>query len=205
MSSSSQGYPHLNVLHMSSWNLYDFPDLRNASTLLSLDLSNNRLRGYIPSWIWETEKSNLNLSFNLLTGLKKSHISPNFSNSVVLLANNRLTGMTSSSFCNASLLLVLDWSFNNLSGSILIRVFPYRVSETDKLEVSGGKIPSTALKTRALKTRVLSQRNNEDKIKRKFDIPYSKKRAYTSTYSVQKIPKSKRKQTKIINLFQKGN
>ncbi|KAG6382356.1 hypothetical protein SASPL_157973 [Salvia splendens] len=117
MTSSSQGYLHLNVLHMSSCNMYDFPDLRNATALLSLDLSNNRLRGDIPSWIWETEKSYLNLSFNLLTGLKEPPISPNFTNSVVLLANNRLTRMIPSSFCNASL-LVLELSFNNLSGSI---------------------------------------------------------------------------------------
>ncbi|XP_042043323.1 receptor-like protein 33 [Salvia splendens] len=50
-------------------------------------------------------------------GLKEPPISPNFTNSVVLLANNRLTRMIPSSFCNASL-LVLELSFNNLSGSI---------------------------------------------------------------------------------------
>ncbi|KAL1542385.1 receptor like protein 26-like [Salvia divinorum] len=112
MSSSS----YINVLHMSSCNLHDFPNLRNASYMSSLDLSNNRLRGDIPSWIWETEISYLDLSFNLLKGLKKALISPNFS--VVLLANNRLTGAIPTFICNASLLGVLDLSFNNLSGSI---------------------------------------------------------------------------------------
>lgn len=79
MSSSLHGYPYINTLHLSSCNLYDFPaDLRIASGLEDLDLSNNSLQGDIPSWIWETEKIYLDLSFNLLTGLKKPIISPNF-------------------------------------------------------------------------------------------------------------------------------
>ncbi|XP_047968371.1 receptor-like protein 33 isoform X1 [Salvia hispanica] len=115
MSSSSY---NLIGLQLSSCNLYDFPDLRNASSLFVLNLSNNHLRGDIPSWIWETKKTYLDLSFNLLTGLKKPPISSNFIDSTVLLANNRLTGMIPSSFCNASFFRDLDFSFNNLSGSI---------------------------------------------------------------------------------------
>ena len=103
---------------MSSCNLNDFPDLGNALNMLSLDLSNNHLRGDIPRWIWGNKKDYLDLSFNLLAGLKKPHISPNFSNSIVLLVNNRLTGKIPTSICNASSLRVLDLSFNNLSGSI---------------------------------------------------------------------------------------
>ncbi|XP_047956777.1 receptor-like protein 19 [Salvia hispanica] len=143
MSSSSHGHICLKWLHLSSCNLYDFPDLRNLSSLSSLNLSNNYLTGDIPSWIWGTEMSNLDLSFNLLTCAEKSHYVNNasyvtrlnlqsnklhcaFSSliptsskySAILLANNRLTGVLPTFICNASSFSVLDLSYNNLSGTI---------------------------------------------------------------------------------------
>ncbi|XP_047943579.1 receptor-like protein 35 [Salvia hispanica] len=139
MSSSSHGYPNLIQVHLSSCNLDDFPDFRNASNLLRLDLKNNHLQGDIPTWIWETEKSYLDLSSNLLTGLNKAPIPPNFTYTVVLLANNRLTGMIPSSFCNASLLHVLDLSFNNLSGSIPPCIIKENLAST-VLNLRGNKI-----------------------------------------------------------------
>ncbi|XP_042016470.1 receptor-like protein 33 [Salvia splendens] len=72
MSSSS----NLNLLHMSSCNLHDFPNLRNLSYLADLDLSNNHLRGDIPSWIWGSGMISLNLSLNLLTDLQKPYHIP---------------------------------------------------------------------------------------------------------------------------------
>ncbi|XP_042016951.1 receptor like protein 22-like [Salvia splendens] len=72
MSSSS----NLNLLHMSSCDLHDFPNLRNLSYLADLDLSNNHLRGDIPSWIWGSGMSSLNLSLNLLTDLQKPYHIP---------------------------------------------------------------------------------------------------------------------------------
>ncbi|XP_047943776.1 receptor like protein 22-like [Salvia hispanica] len=144
-SSNSDGFPQFSMLHLASCNIYEFPYLGEQSSLVTLDLSNNHIGGDIPSWIWEAGKDYLNLSFNLLTGLEKprfvAHVtyldlqsnkllhstllssiltSPNVSDSVILLANNQLTGVIPTSICNcnASSLSVLDLSFNNLSGSI---------------------------------------------------------------------------------------
>ncbi|KAL1542368.1 receptor-like protein 32 [Salvia divinorum] len=144
LSSNFDGFPQFVMLHLASCNMYEFPYLGDQFSLSNLDLSNNHIGGDIPSWIWETGKSYLNLSFNLLTGLEKPRFvayvgyldlqsnklrsallssilaSPNFSDSVILLANNQLTGVIPTSICNCNAfsLSVLDLSFNNLSGSI---------------------------------------------------------------------------------------
>ncbi|XP_047943786.1 receptor-like protein 32 [Salvia hispanica] len=117
--SNSDGSPQFVTLHLASCNLYEFPYLVNQSYLKNLDLSNNHIGGDIPGWIWESEKSYLNLSFNLLTGLEKPHYIPaSVSYYIILLSNNMLTGAIPTFICNATSLSVLDLSFNNLSGSI---------------------------------------------------------------------------------------
>ncbi|KAL1542392.1 hypothetical protein AAHA92_26492 [Salvia divinorum] len=145
MSSSSHEYLNLNVLYMSSCNLHDFPNLRDLSYLVALDLSNNHLRGDIPSWIWGTGMLYLNLSLNHLTDLQKPYHIPGFlqtldlssnllicefplllqsnqsdlfSVNLLFLANNSLTGVIPTTICNISQLVVLGLSFNNLNGSI---------------------------------------------------------------------------------------
>ncbi|KAJ6881272.1 receptor-like protein 9DC3 [Populus alba x Populus x berolinensis] len=64
-------------------------------SLIFLDLSNNHLRGPIPSSIFKQE--------NLIT--------------LILASNNKLTGEISSSICKLSYLQVLDLSNNSLTGS----------------------------------------------------------------------------------------
>ncbi|XP_047956635.1 receptor-like protein 33 [Salvia hispanica] len=125
-----------------SLNLYD----EGISGRIDLDLSNNHLQGDIPSWIWGTGMSSLNLSLNLLTDFQKPYHIPgslqtldlhsnllscefpllrphanesdyDFAN-FLFLANNRLTGVVPTSICNIPRLKVLDLSFNNLNGSI---------------------------------------------------------------------------------------
>ncbi|KAL0370878.1 UNVERIFIED_CONTAM: Receptor-like protein 54 [Sesamum angustifolium] len=159
-------FPQLFGLGLASCNLDKFPALINHPKLEYLDLSNNRITGEVPNWIWEIGNGklySLDLSSNLLVGLQKHYHIPsslqfldvhsnqlhgelpplpphaeyidyshnNFEKSIPLnignpttklvylfLANNSLSGAIPTSFCNATLLQVLDLSANKLSGSI---------------------------------------------------------------------------------------
>ncbi|XP_057789414.1 receptor-like protein 7 [Salvia miltiorrhiza] len=147
ISSSSYGFPQLNELRLASCNVYDFPEfIKHSDDLSTLDLSNNRIGGEIPSWIWGTQLQFLLLSFNLLTHLQKPYHIPaslqlldlnsnklrgelqflipqNTENIIsnlqyLLLASNNLSGSIPTSLCSATKLSVLDLSANKLSGSI---------------------------------------------------------------------------------------
>ncbi|KAL6503267.1 hypothetical protein OROHE_023896 [Orobanche hederae] len=66
--------PQVSRLNLASCNLYDFPDLRNQSKVTFLDLSNNHIRGEIPSWIWNVGSgtlTHLNLSYNHLVDFQR--------------------------------------------------------------------------------------------------------------------------------------
>ncbi|KAH6755842.1 hypothetical protein C2S53_007957 [Perilla frutescens var. hirtella] len=68
------GLPNLTTHHGLSYNLSI-----KASSMFDLDLSNNRIAGYIPSWIWEIGNrtlDTLNLSSNLLVYLQKPYHIP---------------------------------------------------------------------------------------------------------------------------------
>ncbi|GJZ82090.1 receptor-like protein 12 [Tanacetum coccineum] len=72
-----------------------FLNLRNQTRLITLDLSDNKIEGEIPKWIWEVGNGSLsymNLSCNHLTGFEELYSFPDFS--------------------------VLDLHFNNVSGAI---------------------------------------------------------------------------------------
>ncbi|KAI3759895.1 hypothetical protein L1987_50280 [Smallanthus sonchifolius] len=86
--------PKFTTLKLASCNLTNFPNLRNQSRLINLDLSNNKIEGNIPNWIWEDGNGGLsyvNLSHNRLTGLEEPY---NFRDLYVLdLHSNYLTGV----------------------------------------------------------------------------------------------------------------
>ncbi|KAE8686934.1 leucine-rich repeat receptor protein kinase EXS-like [Hibiscus syriacus] len=71
-------FPNVAQLNLASCNLTKFPDfLKNISNFSFLDLSNNRIHGKIPSWIWKTDLQHLNLSLNFFVELDRpSHINP---------------------------------------------------------------------------------------------------------------------------------
>ncbi|KAJ0882884.1 putative leucine-rich repeat-containing, plant-type, leucine-rich repeat domain superfamily [Helianthus annuus] len=86
--------PKFSTLKLASCNLLKFPNLRNQSRLETLDLSNNKIQGKIPKWIWEVgngDLSYMNLSRNRLTGLEEPYSFPNLN--VLDLHSNYLTGV----------------------------------------------------------------------------------------------------------------
>ncbi|KAG6404592.1 hypothetical protein SASPL_136842 [Salvia splendens] len=163
---SSHGYTNLERLLLSSCKMYSFPNLRNVSYLLDLDLSNNYMGGAIPNWIWEIEVMSLNLSLNHLTDFEKPYRIPHtirtldlhsnlfscefpllsqsnqsilVSTNLFFLADNSLTGVIPTSICSISRLVVLDLSFNNLNGSIP-RCLLEKSSDLTVLNIRGNNI-----------------------------------------------------------------
>ncbi|CAK9150410.1 unnamed protein product [Ilex paraguariensis] len=77
--SSFSSFPHIAALKLASCNLQSFPDLKNQSKLFYLDLSDNKIGGKIPNWIWGVGDGalvHLNLSYNLLVGLQEPFVFP---------------------------------------------------------------------------------------------------------------------------------
>ncbi|XP_020553455.1 receptor-like protein 12 [Sesamum indicum] len=114
-------FPQLFSLSLASCNLHNFPDLTNQHNLRLLNLSNNRIIGEVPNWIWE-------IGNGTLIGLDLS------------------SDIIPTSFCNATELEVLDLSSNKLSGSIP----PCLVEKVEQLAVLklggnniNGHIPDT--------------------------------------------------------------
>ncbi|MCD7471972.1 hypothetical protein HAX54_012792 [Datura stramonium] len=145
--STSFPFPvEISNLRLASCQLQEFPDLKNQSLLFELDLSDNKIKGEIPSWVWTV--GYLNLSHNLLESVGKPyHISTtptvidlssnrikgnppflpadtdrfaNWTSSITYfsLANNKLTGSIPSSICNLDQLQFLDMSNNSIHNKI---------------------------------------------------------------------------------------
>ncbi|CAL5415838.1 unnamed protein product [Camellia sinensis] len=129
------------TMRLASCNLSEFPNfLREQAILRFLDLSNNKIHGEFPKWLFNVGRDslhNLNLSHNFLTSLERLpwknlgyidlhsnllrgplHVPLNTTYAFSIL-NNKLTGEIPTLICNLSSLGILDLSNNNLSGFIL--------------------------------------------------------------------------------------
>ncbi|KAG9134127.1 hypothetical protein Leryth_004819 [Lithospermum erythrorhizon] len=106
----------LGILKLASCNLRVFPKLKNQLNLAHLDLSDNKIAGEVPNWIWGVGgevRIHVNLSKNVLKGLENP---PNFRNLVVLdLHENHLGGEVPIPPTSA---IYVDYSSNNFSNSI---------------------------------------------------------------------------------------
>jgi Leucine-rich repeat (LRR) protein len=115
-SSSLSHLPYLQQLNLANNKLKMFPHfLRDQSTLVALDLSNNEIHGEIPNWIWSLSSLySLNLSYNYLTTLDLSLLS--MSDLRVLdLHSNWLQGQL---LAFPKPAIYLDFSRNNFSSVI---------------------------------------------------------------------------------------
>ncbi|KAL4633498.1 hypothetical protein ACB092_04G126800 [Castanea dentata] len=137
-------FPKFRLLGLGSCDLDEFPDfLKSQDELEVLTLSNNKISGLIPNWMWNSSKKtlwNLDLSNNFLVGfhqlpvilpwtnLKNLDLSNNkLQGSLPIpppsilsykFSNNTLTGEIPQMICNLSSLDTLDLSYNNLSGML---------------------------------------------------------------------------------------
>ncbi|XP_034700979.1 receptor like protein 27-like [Vitis riparia] len=136
--------PKFKHLGLGSCNLTEFPDfLQNQHELEIITLSENKIHGPIPKWVWNISKETLvtlDLSRNFLTGfdqrpfvlpwsgLHTLRLDSNMlqgplpvpppSTVEYLVSGNKLTGEISPLICNMTSLELLDLSSNNLSGRI---------------------------------------------------------------------------------------
>ncbi|XP_034700977.1 receptor-like protein 7 [Vitis riparia] len=142
--STNATFPKFRLLGLNSCNLTHIPDfLQNQDELELLFLTNNKIHGPIPKWLWNMSKDTLEilaLSQNLLTGfdllpavlpwskmrildldsnmLQGSLPVPPPSTYIYLVSGNKLTGEIPPLICNLTSLRSLDLSDNNFSGGI---------------------------------------------------------------------------------------
>ncbi|XP_042499829.1 receptor-like protein 7 [Macadamia integrifolia] len=139
----NSSFPRFQALRLSSCNISEFPNfLRSQEKLLDLDLSNNRIHGQIPTWMWNIGKHlhHLDLSHNMLQGFEQPMVVlpwrnllsldlknntlegslpiPSDSTLFFSASDNKFSGEIPSLICNASSLQYLDLSHNQLSGLI---------------------------------------------------------------------------------------
>ncbi|CAH8264559.1 unnamed protein product [Arabidopsis lyrata] len=142
ISSDSKIPLNLEDLVLLSCGLIEFPTiLKNLKKLEYIDLSNNKIKGKVPEWLWNLPRlGRVNLLNNLFTDLEGSgevllnssvrfldlgynHFrgpfpKPPLSINLLSAWNNSFTGNIPLETCNRSSLAVLDLSYNNLTGPI---------------------------------------------------------------------------------------
>jgi len=155
-SSAESILPTLQMLHLSSANINSFPKFQ-ARNLQTLDLSNNNIHGEIPKWFHKTLLNSWNdiwyidLSFNMLQGDLPI---PPYGIEDFSLSNNNFTGDISSTFCNASSLIMLNLAHNNLTGMIpqCLGTFPSLSVLDMQMNNLCGSMPRTFSKGNAFET-----------------------------------------------------
>ncbi|KAJ0743221.1 putative leucine-rich repeat-containing, plant-type, leucine-rich repeat domain superfamily [Helianthus annuus] len=152
--------PKFSTLKLASCNLVKFPNLKNQSRLVTLDLSNNKIEGKIPTWIWEVGNgslSQMNLSHNRLTSLEEPY---NFPYLYALdLHSNHLSGVIPIPPQSAT---IIDYSNNLFNSSIpesIGKILSYAYFFSVSNNMLTGIIPASICNATFLK--VLDMSNNQ--------------------------------------------
>ncbi|KAG7580984.1 Leucine-rich repeat [Arabidopsis suecica] len=119
--------PLIDSLFLSGCGITDFPEiLRTQYELYFLDISNNKIKGQVPNWLWRLPNlTYVNLSNNTFMGFESSSKKhglfsvqkPSIMKHLVG-SNNSFTGKIPSFICELRFLNTLDLSDNNFNGSI---------------------------------------------------------------------------------------
>ncbi|CAN6992002.1 unnamed protein product, partial [Brassica rapa subsp. trilocularis] len=110
--------PLLYKLHLSGCGITKLPEFVRLNNLGSLDISNNKIKGQVPGWLWTLPNlTYLNLSNNTFTGFGNS-MKHGLSMEQLFASNNNFTGNIPSFICDLRGLVILDLSNNNFSGVI---------------------------------------------------------------------------------------
>ncbi|XP_021766309.1 receptor-like protein 12 [Chenopodium quinoa] len=165
LSTSNSSLLKFEILGFESRNLTEFPEfLRYQGELKTLFLSGNKIKGEIPQWFVNTTRENLlflNLSNNLLTGFEQPLVfipwynleildlndnklrgllpTPPSSTQVYQVSNNQFYGVIPNHICQATSLVYLDLSKNNLMGKIPSCISHHLSDSLQVLNIQGNK------------------------------------------------------------------
>ncbi|KAB2009225.1 hypothetical protein ES319_D10G152500v1 [Gossypium barbadense] len=135
----SPTFPQLETLQLSSCNLTEFPEfIKSQNKLTYLDLSNNRIHGLVPNWLWKSTLEVLHLSSNAIDIPNYKIISvaayQDFGGATLLstlqLNDNKLEGKLPRSLANCTSLKIL-----NLGNNTLHDTFPLWLGKLPRLMV----------------------------------------------------------------------
>ncbi|KAG7579189.1 Leucine-rich repeat typical subtype [Arabidopsis thaliana x Arabidopsis arenosa] len=119
--SSVSDPPLLLQFNLSGCGVIEFPKfLRTQQTMSILDISNNKINGQVPGWLWMLPNLDyVNLSNNTFTGFERvAKYARQPSMSYLFGSNNNFTGNIPSFICALGSLTILDLSNNKFNGSI---------------------------------------------------------------------------------------
>ncbi|CAA0277255.1 unnamed protein product [Arabidopsis thaliana] len=182
---------NLEYLSLRSCNITDFPEfIRKGRNLQILDLSNNKIKGQVPDWLWRMPTLNsVDLSNNSLSGFHVSvkaspesqltsvDLSSNAFQGPLFLpskslryfsgSNNNFTGKIPRSICGLSSLEILDLSNNNLNGSLpwCLETLMSSLSDLDLRNNSlSGSLPEIFMNATKLRSLDVSHNRMEGKL-----------------------------------------
>ncbi|KAH0904910.1 LOW QUALITY PROTEIN: hypothetical protein HID58_044413, partial [Brassica napus] len=108
----------LDLSYLNTTTTIDLNDILSSQNMRSLDISNNKIKGQVPGWLWTLPNLyHLDLSNNTFIGFEKP-TTVLVSRLSLLASNNNFTGKIPSFICDLRNVDTLDLSNNNFSGLI---------------------------------------------------------------------------------------